>query len=43
MLMRIGATSTIVHEQTRDEEKAHLLEIAKDIVFEVLDVLAGTA
>jgi 5,10-methylene-tetrahydrofolate dehydrogenase/methenyl tetrahydrofolate cyclohydrolase len=32
MLMRIGATSTIVHEQTRDEEKAHLLETADIVV-----------
>src|ERR1700685_1619977 len=28
MLMRIGATATVVHEQTTNEEKEHLLETA---------------
>src|SRR5215469_15355677 len=32
MLMRIGATATIVHEQTRSEEKDHLLETADIVV-----------
>jgi methylenetetrahydrofolate dehydrogenase (NADP+)/methenyltetrahydrofolate cyclohydrolase len=32
MLMRIGATATIVHEQTRREEKEHLLETADIVV-----------
>jgi 5,10-methylene-tetrahydrofolate dehydrogenase/methenyl tetrahydrofolate cyclohydrolase len=32
MLMRIGATSTIVHEQTRSEERDHLLETADIVV-----------
>jgi 5,10-methylene-tetrahydrofolate dehydrogenase/methenyl tetrahydrofolate cyclohydrolase len=32
MLMRIGATATIVHEQTKAEEKAHLLETADIVV-----------
>ena len=32
MLMRIGATAIIVHEQTRAEEKAHLLETADIVV-----------
>jgi methylenetetrahydrofolate dehydrogenase (NADP+) / methenyltetrahydrofolate cyclohydrolase len=32
MLMRIGATATIVHEQTRSEEKERLLEMADIVV-----------
>ena len=32
MLMRIGGTSTIVHEQTRSEERDHLLETADIVV-----------
>src|SRR5215470_8050062 len=32
MLMRIGATATIVHEQTRAEERDHLLETADIVV-----------
>jgi methylenetetrahydrofolate dehydrogenase (NADP+)/methenyltetrahydrofolate cyclohydrolase len=32
MLMRIGATATIVHEQTTSEEKEHLLETADIVV-----------
>src|SRR5215469_2590723 len=32
MLMRIGATATIVHEQTRSEERDHLLETADIVV-----------
>jgi 5,10-methylene-tetrahydrofolate dehydrogenase/methenyl tetrahydrofolate cyclohydrolase len=32
MLMRIGATATVVHEQTRAEQKDHLLETADIVV-----------
>jgi 5,10-methylene-tetrahydrofolate dehydrogenase/methenyl tetrahydrofolate cyclohydrolase len=32
MLMRIGATATIIHEQTRTEERDHLLETADIVV-----------
>jgi methylenetetrahydrofolate dehydrogenase (NADP+)/methenyltetrahydrofolate cyclohydrolase len=32
MLMRIGATATIVHEQTKSEEREHLLETADIVV-----------